>query len=190
MTRFDLIKKEVEKILPNSPIEEELIHSRLTLKWLLKLKPDACEALKISAVSHDIDRAVNKIIEKDRKPEESYEDFKKKHSIRSANIIVNLMEKQNYPQITVQKVKKLVENHEFGGDKETNILMSADSLAYFEYNLPIYFKRNGKEATIHKIKFMFNRMSKQAQEYVKKMKYKNKEVSDLLKELISQLSSQ
>jgi hypothetical protein len=180
MTQFDLIKKEVEKILPNSPIEEELIHSRLTLKWLLKLKPDASEALKISAISHDIDRAVNKIIEKDRKPEESYEEFKRKHSIRSADIIVNLMKKHNYPEKVIDKVKHLVENHEFGGDTETDILTSADSLAYFEYNLPIYFKRNGKEETIRKIKFMFNRMSKQAQECVKKMKYKDKNVSNLL----------
>jgi len=48
MTKFDLIKREIESILPNSPLDFELKHSELVLKWVLNLKPDADEALKIN----------------------------------------------------------------------------------------------------------------------------------------------
>ena len=65
MPDFNLLRKEVEAILPKSPLDFDLIHSGLVLKWVLKLEPDADEALKIAALAHDIDRAITGITEKD-----------------------------------------------------------------------------------------------------------------------------
>lgn len=36
---------------------EDPEHAQNTLEWLLKLKPDADEALQIAALGHDIERA-------------------------------------------------------------------------------------------------------------------------------------
>ncbi len=154
---------------------------------MLNLKPDADEALKIAALSHDIDRAITKILEKDLNDYSKINEFKKEHSIRSAQFICNILKKHNYSQSIIDKVKHLVENHEFGGDLESDILMDADSLAYFEYNIPSYLKICGREKTKEKIKFMYKRLSAKTKELVNQIKFKDKEIAELVKESISEL---
>jgi hypothetical protein len=152
---------------------------------VLKLKPDADEALKIAALSHDIDRAATKLTEKDLKGvmnPDNYAAYKKEHSMRSARFICKLLEKHDYPKSITQKVKHLVENHEFGGDEETNILMDADSIAYFEYNIPSFLKRNGEDKTKKKIRFMYERMSVRAKNLVNKIEYKDKKIASLVEQ--------
>ena len=57
------IEEEIKSIIKNSPVKEDSLHSEITLRWVLKLEPDADEALKIVALSHDIERAVtNKVL--------------------------------------------------------------------------------------------------------------------------------
>lgn len=180
MSKFDLIKEEIESILPKSPLDFELTHANLVLKWVCKLKPEADESLKIAALSHDIDRAITGITEKDLKDFSQINEFKKEHSIRSAKFICDMLIKHKYSPEVIEKIKHLVENHEFGGDTETNILTDADSLAYFDYNIPSYLKRNGKERTKEKIKFMYNRLSEKAKDLVKEIKYTNEEISELV----------
>lgn len=182
--KFKKLEKEIEETLPNSPIEFEPVHSKLTLKWVLKLKPDADEALQIAALSHDIERAVTGITEKDLKDYSKISEFKKEHSLRSAKIICDLLKKQGYSKEIIEKVKHLVENHEFGGDEESNILMDANSLAYFEYNVPFYLKRNGEERTKKKIRFVFDRMSEKAKEIVRKFRFKNPAVDRIFRETV------
>lgn len=184
MSKFDLIKEEIESILPKSPLDFELTHANLVLKWVCKLKPEADEALKIAALSHDIDRAVTGITEKDLKDFSQINEFKKEHSIRSAKFICDMLIKHYYSPEVIKKVKHLVENHEFGGDTETNILTDADSLAYFDYNIPSYLKRNGKERTREKIKFMYNRLSEKAKDLAKEIKYTNEKILELVNTVI------
>lgn len=187
MSKFDLIKKEILSILPKSPLDFELMHAELVLKWTLKLKPDADEALQIAALSHDIDRAVTGITEKDLKDYSQIDEFKKEHSLRSANIISEILKKYNYPQDIIDKVKYLVERHEFGGDYESDILKDADSIAYFDYNIPSYLKRNGRERTISKIQFMYNRLSSAAKKLANQIKFTDKEIEKLVKEALAEI---
>lgn len=184
MSKFDLIKKEILEILPNSPLDFEPTHAELVLKWVLKLKPDADEALQIAALSHDIDRAITGITEKDLKDYSKIDEFKKEHSIRSANIIGEILKKHDYPKTIISEVKRLVENHEFGGNYEAEILKDADSIAYFDYNIPSYLKRNGRERTKNKIQFMYNRLSNDAKKLVDQIKFSDKEIEELVQEAI------
>ncbi len=80
-----------------------------------------------------------------------------------------------------------MENHEFGGDKETEILKDADSIAYFDYNVPFNLKRMGRDRTKEKIKFMYKRLSPESKKFVDKMKFTNKEVAKLVKEAVSEI---
>ena len=186
MEKFDLLKKDIEELLPKSPLVFDPKHSELTLKWLLKLKPDADEALKISALAHDIERAVTGITEKDLKDYSKIHEFKKEHAKRSAKITLDMMKKYDYNEQTLQKVKHLIESHEEGGDEEQTILMEADSLAYFDYNIPHYFERYGEERTKDKIQFMYKRLSQKARDLVKQIKFSN-EMKELFEEAISEL---
>lgn len=181
MINFNDVKEEIESILPRSPLDFELVHAQLVLKWVLELKPGADDALKIAALAHDIDRAVTGITEKDLSDYSKINEFKKEHALRSSTFIADILQKHKYPEETIIKVKRLVENHEVGGDDESNILMNADSLAYFDYNIPSYLKRNGQERTIEKIRFMYKRLSLKAQKLVAQMNFSDQEITELVK---------
>jgi len=180
--KFNIIKNEIESILPKSPIDSDPMHSKLVLKYVLELKPDADEALKIAALAHDIDRPITGITEKDLSDYSKINEFKKEHAIRSAKFISDILQKYGYSEEIIAKVKHLVENHESGGDDESDILMNSDSLAYFDYNIPSYLKRYGEEKTKEKIKFMYKRLSSDAQKLIAEIKFTDSEVGKLVKE--------
>lgn len=184
MPDFNIVKQEIESILPKSPLDFELAHGRLVLKWILEINPAADEALKIAALSHDIDRAMTGITEKDLVDYSKINEFKKEHCLRSASFIVEILRKHGYDQEIIDKVKHLVENHEFGGDKGSDMLMSADSLAYFDYNIPFYLERNGEERTKEKIRFMYNRLSPEAQKLVAKINFADPKIAQLVEEAL------
>jgi hypothetical protein len=149
--KFASLMRDIEETLPKSPLDFELVHARLVFRWLLKLKPDAGEALKIAALAHDIERAITGITEKDLKDSSKLPEFKREHALRSARIVEGMMEKHGYGKELIREVGRLVENHESGGNAESDVLMEADSLAFFEYNIPFKIRRDGKEKVIAKI---------------------------------------
>ena len=114
MNSFEAIKSKIDKITQDGP-EIEYSHSQSVLKWVLKLDPDASESLKIAALGHDIDRSFP---EKRVKAVdyENYLEFKKVHSLKSAEIIVELMKRQNFKEETIKKTRNLIERHEIGGE--------------------------------------------------------------------------
>ena len=69
---------------------EDSIHSKNTLQWLLRLKPDADEGLQIAALGHDIERAIEERKVK-RQDFEDYDAFKQAHARDSASILRKLM---------------------------------------------------------------------------------------------------
>ena len=184
MSKFDSLKKEILDIASKSPIPNDVEHSESALRWVLILKPDADETLQIAALSHDIDRGITGITEKDCKDYSKIKEFKKEHAIRSAKFIGELMKEQGYKQPAIEKVKHLVESHEEGGDEEQNILMQADSLAYFELNIPMYLNRYGREQTIKKIQFMYKRLSEKARHSIHQIKF-----AENIKELVEEATS-
>jgi len=185
--KFEKLKSEILETLKKSPFEIELIHAQTVLKWVLKLKPDADESLQISALAHDIDRAITGIMEKHLKDYSKIDEFKKEHAIRSAQFISEIMEKHDYPENIIVKVKKLVENHEVGGNREENILRDADSIAYFEKNIPAYLKHTNRERTKGKIQFMYKRIPENIRNIVKELTFEDEGVEALIQEAIVEM---
>lgn len=184
--KFNLIKKEIEKLTKNSFVKEDYAHSQSVWRWVLKLKPNADIALQIAALSHDIDRSFpeRRIKREDFK---IYDEYKKKHSLKSAEIICELLKKFNFEKEIIEKVKFLVENHEVGGEVDVEILKEADSITFFELNLPSYRKTHTLQETKDKTKFMFTRLSNKAKEIIQQIKFEDKEIDDLFKETLSEI---
>lgn len=185
MQNVSKLKSEIEKIISNSYAETDLNHARSTRKWLLELKPNADLALRISALGHDIERG----FESDRhdRAKEKFDDYvkyKHNHSKKSAEIIVRLLDKYDFGEDFISKVNHLVLNHEFGGDKESDLLMDADSISFFEENLTYYFQKCGEEKTRKKIRFMYDRMSNKAKEIIRAFEYKDSKLTGIIKEEI------
>ena len=144
MKNLVCLKKKIEDIIKKSSVLEDQLHSKNTMKWLLKLKPNADEALKIAALGHAIERAIEerKIKRSDYK---TYDTFKDAHALNSAKIIVEIMEDCKISQELIDDVYFLVRHHESGGDSRVNVLRDADTMSFFDVNLQFYFKRNDEK---------------------------------------------
>ena len=184
MDNIDCVKKKIEAIIKKSPVPEDPIHSKNTLEWLLKLKPDADDALKIVALGHDIERAIKERKVR-REAYKNYDEFKEAHASNSAKILAEIMKECNISTKLADDIFFLVCHHETGGTKRVDILRDADSISFFHVNLPYYFIRNGVEETKKRCLWGYRKLPDNLKEVVANFRYEDKEVEFLLKGIIA-----
>jgi hypothetical protein len=108
-------------------------HLLRTRDWVVALQPDAGPALRIAALTHDIERRVP------GGPDPWRHDwgdprYVLEHSIRSARMVRRWLEQSEAPAELIADVERLILHHEIGGDPEADVLQAADSLAFLEVN--------------------------------------------------------
>jgi hypothetical protein len=185
---FKKIESEIEIIISRSEVPEDPLHSKNTREWVLKLKPEADMALQIAALGHDIERSIRE--RKIRREDYTdYDRFKKAHSQNSAEVLYEILSKYGINKTIIDKVTDLVICHEFGGNPEANILKDADSVSYFDVNLPFYFQRNSGEETAFRIIWGYNRLSKCAKSIVRNFSYDNAELKALFQKVVLEKSN-
>ncbi len=177
------IESEIETIISQSHVPEDSI-SQNTREWVLGLKPEADMALQIAALGHDIERSIEERKIK-RANFTDYDEFKKAHSQNSATILQEILLDHDVNQDFIDKVVHLVLLHEFGGTPEANILKYADSISFFDVNLPFYFQRNSERETVFRMKWGYKRLSKVAKSIVRNFSYDNIELEALFNEIVS-----
>ncbi|TDI71484.1 MAG: DUF4202 family protein [Bacteroidetes bacterium] len=185
MDKINLVKRKIEGVIIGSSVPEDPIHSINTLEWLLKQMPDAGESLKIAALGHDIERAIEKRKVR-RQDYKDYNAFKDAHALNSANILAEIMQACNIDKKMIDEVFFLVRYHETGGTDQVDILKDADSISYFDVNLPLYFMRNNLKETIRRCLWGYKRLSDQGKKIVAELNYQNKEIESLLKVCINE----
>ncbi len=183
MNDINCIKMKIEKTIEKSMIPEDPIHSKNTLEWLIRIKPNSDIALQIAALGHDIERAIEncKVRQSDYR---NYNDFKKSHASNSANILKEIMKNCNADKGFAEEVYDLVRCHEKGGSIKGNLLREADSISFFDVNLPFYYKRNSVKETRRRIFWGLERLSDELREIITEFKYKDKELEKLVKSCI------
>jgi len=114
-------------------------HLLRTLEWLLELDPQAGEALRIAAVTHDAERAFP--------PAEAGPSsadgpiapvYERWHQARSARIVGEWMLEQGADPELALEVISLVAVHEDGGSPEAAMLQAADSLSFLEVQVELF----------------------------------------------------
>lgn len=183
MDNIDCVKRKIEEIIKESPVPEDLIHSKNTLEWLLKLNPDADEASQIAALGHDVERAIEgrKVKREDYK---NYDEFKNAHALNSAKVMTEIMEECDISKKLADDILPLVRYHETGSTKRIDILRDADSISFFHVNLPYYFIRNGAEETKKRCLWGCKKLSGHLKRIVSEFIYRNKELEALVKACI------
>jgi len=179
MDKINLVKRKIGEVIKGSSVPEDPIHSKNTLEWVLKLMPDANESLKIAALGHDIERAIEKRKVR-RQDYKDYDVFKDAHALNSANVLAEIMQACDIDKNMIDEVFSLVRHHEIGGTDRVDILKDADSISYFEVNLPLYFVRNNLKETKRRCLWGYKRLSDQGKQIVAKLNYQNKEIESLL----------
>ena len=139
-------------------------HFQRTIYWLLQLKPDADEPMKIAAYAHDIERAFNPISMDFFKTHElNNSTYLTKHQKGGAKLMSKFLRKYHYSEKDIQRVAEMIKFHEVGGTFESDLIKDADSISYFENNAPNHIEKFGrilgKEKTRVKYDFMFNRIT-------------------------------
>jgi len=180
MPKFSKLTEAIERVIAQSSVTEDSNHSKNTLQWLLRLKPDADEGLQIAALGHDIERAIEERKVK-RQDFEDYDAFKQAHARNSASILRKLMLENGIgdPDF-VGDVYTLVCRHEVGGDPRSNILKDADSLSYFDVNLPHYYERNGREETLRRCLWGYRRLSQHGKAMLREIRHDDEDLRELL----------
>ncbi|MBW1816274.1 MAG: DUF4202 family protein [Deltaproteobacteria bacterium] len=183
MDSVECTKQKARAIIAVSKVPEDPLHAENTLDWLLRLKPDADEALKIAALGHDIERALETRKVK-RVDFPDYDAFKAAHARNSAEILREITEACGVPQGMASEVYWLVCRHETGGDPRSDLIKHADGISYFHVNMPLYFQREGWEETKRRCIWGFGRLSVRAKKIVENIIYPDETLTKLLQEAI------
>ncbi|MFH0869699.1 MAG: DUF4202 family protein [archaeon] len=171
------IEQEILDLLKKSP--EESKHAKDTLGWLLKINPNPDFIIRVSALGHDIERAM---CSKDDKAYISHREFKTAHSKRSAEILKDILLKHKTKTADIQRMQDIILHHEFGGNKEANLIKDADSLANFQWCDDMFGKLETHQLKETMIR-MFERMEEENKRFSKKIRFKHAEVKGWLKDI-------
>jgi len=162
----------------------QIKHFVQTVHWLKVLSPEADEALLVAAIAHDIERAYRQkdVLEKKTSVGFTSVEFFRLHEERGAEIIADFLKHQNVDDSFIERVKKLVSRHEEGGDDDQNLLKDADSVSFFETNVPLFLDKKsleiGKEKVKEKFDWMYNRITSEKAKQIAQPMYE-KAISDL-----------
>ena len=176
-------KQRIRATIAASNVPEDPLHAENTLEWVLRLDAKAGQALQIAALAHDIDRAVErrKVLRRDY---DDYDAFKAAHARNGANILRAILDECGVAKPTADEACRLVVRHEVGGDCHSDLLKDADSISYFEVNLPFYHQREGWEETKRRSIWGYRRLSARGREIAKSITYEDEALTRLLKEVI------
>jgi hypothetical protein len=110
-------------------------HLRRTRDWALELDASASEALRIAALTHDIERREPGGPRLDPRSQGWDDaDYLRAHSERSAQIVDRWLGERAAPDALRANVAELIRRHETGGPGEADVLQAADSLSFLEVN--------------------------------------------------------
>jgi len=169
----------IRAIIIGSSVPEDLRHAENTLEWLLWLDPEAEEALRIAALAHDIERA-----SEDRKVRredfDDYDAFKAVHARNGASILREILRECGVAPFIVDEACRLVTLHEVGGDPSSDLLKDADSVSFFEVNVPLYYQREGRQETKRRCVWGFRRLSVRMKEIVGHISYEDQALTRLV----------
>ncbi len=154
--RLKTVENFVLKSFKKVNMEKRMKFFNRTLHWANVLKPDASEALKIAALTYDIQdafRQISPFAMNSGKTEDSI-DY---HQKEGAKIMRKFLEENGFPDKLNNKVYDIIAGHETGDSKEQIILRDADRLNYFE-NIAIRRARTSGMIPPERIKEEFQRM--------------------------------
>ncbi len=183
MDNIDCAKQQIRAVIAGSRVPEDPRHADNTLEWLLRLEPDAGEALQLAALAHDIDRAIEEVKVR-REDFDDYDVFKATHARHGAQLLRPILTACGVARDIVDDACHLVEVHEVGGDRRSDLLRDADSISYFDVNLPLYYGREGWAETKRRSLWGYRRLSARARRIVGDISYGEEILTRLLREVI------
>jgi HD domain-containing protein len=138
-------------------------HLMRTRDWALELDPHLPEAVRIAALTHDVERMVPGGPAKDPSLPPDDESYNNDHSERSAELVAGWLSDHGAGEPLIGTVRELILLHEWGGTPEADIVQAADSIAFLEVNPAVVFGwlnegRATPDQARAKLEWMFGRI--------------------------------
>jgi hypothetical protein len=108
-------------------------HLRRTRDWALRLEPEAPLAVRLAALTHDMERHFEGGPTMDpasMEPDDVH--YLQAHTDRSSAIVASWLREQGASPELVALVADLVRHHELGGSPAADLVQAADSLSFLE----------------------------------------------------------
>jgi kynurenine formamidase len=119
-------------------VHPHALHLERSLDWLLALDPDASEAARIAAVTHDVERAYpDESATWDSARDWDSPEYNRWHQDRCADMIAARLPELGADEALTREVAGLVRVHEDGGSLEADLVQAADSLSFLETMVPL-----------------------------------------------------
>jgi len=181
---IERVKQRINEAVVQSRYPEEPFHAINTLEWVLKLNPEAGEALQVAALGHDIERSFE---EKRVHPEDfrTYDEYKQAHALNSAQILTCIMEEEGVVQEFVDDVAHIVAHHESGGSAREELLKNANTISFFHVCLPLYYDRKGEEIARKRCVWGYKKLPPELREIVTEFDYMDDNIKALVHETLS-----
>jgi hypothetical protein len=143
MAESPLIEQARQWVVENYPYNRA--HLLRTLEWIDTLAPGSREAVRLAAVTHDMERAFPG---PDSPPIGSLDDpvYERLHSERSARIVGDWLRTHGAHDDVVREVEALIVAHEIGGWPDADLVQAADRLSFLDTNVDLFlgFARSGR----------------------------------------------
>ena len=122
-------------VVENYPYNRD--HLLRALEWLDRLAPGAPEAVRLAALTHDMERAFPG---PDSPVMASLADpvYERLHSERSARIVSEWLASHGADEQLTRDVAALIVAHEVGGTREADLVQAADRLSFLETNVDLF----------------------------------------------------
>ncbi len=132
---YQEIIQKLEEFIKEKNVEPE--HMLRAGFWLREIYPEADDVFYIAAICHDIERLFP-LRDGEVKPPKGLTDAENQeyliwHGKRSAEFAEKLLREYGFDnEQELERIKIIIANHSFGGTKEKDAMMDADSLSFFE----------------------------------------------------------
>ena len=99
-------------------------------------------------------------------------------------ILREIMDTHDLAVKVADEVCRLVCRHEVGGDERSDLLKDADSMSFFDVNLPFYYRRSGWDETKRRCRWGYERLSEKMKRVAAELTFENRELGAMLKSTI------
>ncbi|TMF47370.1 MAG: DUF4202 domain-containing protein [Chloroflexi bacterium] len=138
-------------------------HLVRTRDWLVELDPGAGEALRIAALTHDVERNFPGGPRQPANVPANDRAYRDAHQARSAELVTTWLLAHRANPALIREVAGLVRVHEWGGSPAADLLQAADSISFLETTALhagnwIREGRYTRERTEEQLKWMLDRI--------------------------------
>jgi hypothetical protein len=148
----------------------ELVFAQRLTDWVLKLAPDASEALRLAARCQHLRRWM---IPRSRYPmtRDGYLEWRTKLKQFHAEQSTAVLREVGYSEPLIARVRELNLKRNLSGDPEMQVLEDALCLVFLEWQLADLARRTDEEKTINALRKSWLKMSPAAREFAGKLSY-------------------